>query len=58
MPQILSHMVAKIGGNLDQSRVNPLKKRTYRLGYAAQGTDYQFSKEVSESLQRGCKGRN
>jgi len=51
-------MVAKIGGNLDQSRVNPLKKRTYRLGYAAQGTDYQISKEVSESLQRGRKGRN
>jgi len=47
-------MVAKISGNLYQSRVNPLKKKSYRLGYAAQGTDYQFSKEVSESLQRAA----
>jgi ribose transport system substrate-binding protein len=48
-------LVAKIGGNLYQSRVNQLKKRTYRLGYASQGTDYQFSKDVSESLQRAAE---
>jgi ribose transport system substrate-binding protein len=47
-------MVSKISGNLYQSRFSPLKKRTYRLGYAAQGTDYQFSKEVSESIARAA----
>ena len=47
-------MVDKIGQNLYQSRVRPWRQRTYRLGYAAQGTDYQFSKEVSEGLQRAA----
>jgi ribose transport system substrate-binding protein len=47
-------MVDKLGQNLYQSRVHPWKHRLYRLGYAAQGTDYQFSKEVSESLQRAA----
>src|SRR6185437_14368586 len=37
-----------------QSCVRPLKHRLYRLGYAAQGTDYQFSKEVSAGLQRAA----
>jgi ribose transport system substrate-binding protein len=47
-------MVDKIGQNLYQSRVRPWRQRLYRLGYAAQGTDYQFSKEVSQSLQRAA----
>src|SRR5215469_2310759 len=47
-------MVDKVGHNLYQSRVRPWKQRLYRLGYAAQGTDYQFSREVSESLQRAA----
>lgn len=47
-------LVDKIGQNLYQSRVRPWRQRTYRLGYAAQGTDYQFSKEVSQSLQRAA----
>jgi ribose transport system substrate-binding protein len=47
-------MAEKVGQNLYQSRVRPWKQRLYRLGYAAQGTDYQFSKEVSESLQRAA----
>src|SRR6202030_2105771 len=38
-----------------QSCVRPWKQRLYRLGYAAQGTDYQFSREVSESLQRAAE---
>ena len=33
-------MVDKLGQNLYQSRVRPWKQRSYRLGYAAQGTDY------------------
>src|SRR5499425_3658744 len=47
-------MVDKVGQNLYQSRVRPWKQRLYRLGYAAQGTDYQFSREVSSSLQRAA----
>ena len=45
-------MVEKVGENLYRSSLRPLKQRLYRLGYAAQGTDYQFSKEVSAGLQR------
>src|SRR5205814_7903183 len=45
-------MVDKVGQNLYQSRVRPWKQSLYRLGYAAQGTDYQFSRDVSESLRR------
>lgn len=45
-------MVDKVGENLYQSCVRPWKQRLYRLGYAAQGQDSQFSKEVSASLQR------
>ena len=47
-------MVDKVGQNLYQSCVRPWKQRLYRLGYAAQGTDYQFSREVSESLERAA----
>jgi ribose transport system substrate-binding protein len=47
-------MVDKIGENLYQSCIRPLKHRRYRLGYAAQGTDYLFSQEVSVSLQRAA----
>ncbi len=47
-------MVDKLGQNLYQSRVRPWKQRLYRLGYAAQGTSDQFSKEVMESLRRAA----
>src|SRR5437773_8667714 len=47
-------MVEKVGENLYRSSLRPLKQRLYRLGYAAQGTDYQFSKEVSTGLQRAA----
>jgi ribose transport system substrate-binding protein len=47
-------LIDKVGGNLYQSRISPLKKRACRLGYAAQGTDYQFSKEVSASIERAA----
>src|SRR3979411_732594 len=47
-------MVDKLGQNLYQSRVRPWKQRLYRLGYEAQATDYQFAKEISESLQRAA----
>ena len=40
-------MIEKVGENLYRSYVRPLRQRLHRLGYAAQGTDYQFSKEIS-----------
>src|SRR6266852_2134447 len=47
-------MVEKVGENLYRSTLRPFKQKLYRLGYAAQGTDYQFSKEVSLGLQRAA----
>ena len=47
-------MVEKVGENLYRSYVRPFKQKLYRLGYAAQGTDYQFSKEISTGLQRAA----
>src|SRR2546430_10899045 len=47
-------MIEKVGENLYRSSMRPFKQRLYRIGYAAQGTDYQFSKEVSAGLQRAA----
>jgi len=47
-------MLEKVGENLYRSHQRPFKQRTFRLGYAAQGTDYQFSKEISNGLQRAA----
>jgi ribose transport system substrate-binding protein len=48
------NMVEKVGRNLYRSDVHRINQKTYKLGYAAQGTDYLFSKEVSESVQRAA----
>jgi ribose transport system substrate-binding protein len=45
-------MIEKVGENLYRSYIRPFKQRPYRIGYAAQGTDYLFSKEISDGLQR------
>jgi ribose transport system substrate-binding protein len=47
-------MLEKAGENLYRSHLRPFKQRPFRLGYAAQGTDYQFSKEISTGLQRAA----
>jgi ribose transport system substrate-binding protein len=47
-------MVEKVGENLYRSHLRPFKHKPYRFGYAAQGHDYQFVKEVSMSLQRAA----
>jgi ribose transport system substrate-binding protein len=47
-------MIEKVGENLYRSYVRPFRQRLHRLGYAAQGTDYQFSKEISAGLQRAA----
>lgn len=51
-------MIEKVGENLYQSCVRPWKQKLYRLGYAAQGTDYQFCNEVSTSLRRAAAAEN
>lgn len=48
-------MVEKVGENLYRSCLRPFKQKLYRLGYAAQGADYQFSRDVSQSLQRAAE---
>jgi len=48
-------MIEKVGQNLYQSCIRPVKQKLYRVGYAAQGTEYQFSKDVSQSLQRAAQ---
>jgi len=47
-------MVEKIGDNLYRSCIRPIRQRLFKFGYAAQGTDYQFSKEVSIGLERAA----
>jgi ribose transport system substrate-binding protein len=47
-------MVEKIGDNLYRSCVRPLRQKLFKFGYAAQGTDYQFSKDVSIGLERAA----
>jgi ribose transport system substrate-binding protein len=48
-------MVEKVSTNLYQANCRPAKQRLCRLGYAAQGTNYQFSREVSASLERAAR---
>jgi ribose transport system substrate-binding protein len=47
-------MIEKISANVYQSCVRPLRERRYRIGYAAQGADQDFSKEVSTSMERAA----
>jgi len=47
--------VVKVGENQYQSCIRPVKQKQFRIGYAAQGTDYQFSNDVSEGLMRAAQ---
>ena len=47
-------LVDKVGENLYRSCIRSFRQKLFRFGYAAQGTDYQFSKDVSDSLQRAA----
>src|SRR5436190_22979270 len=40
-------LVDKVGENLYRTCIRSFRQKLFRLGYAAQGTDYQFSKDVS-----------
>lgn len=48
-------MVEKVSTNLYQAIFRPAKQRLCRLGYAAQGSTYEFSREVSASLERAAR---
>src|SRR5438270_5204881 len=48
-------MVEKVNTNLYQAIFRPAKQRLCRLGYAAQGSNYQFSREVSSSLELAAR---
>jgi ribose transport system substrate-binding protein len=47
-------LVEKVGENLYRSCIRSFRQKLFRFGYAAQGTDYHFSRDVSESLQRAA----
>jgi ribose transport system substrate-binding protein len=47
-------MIEKVGENLYRSTLRPFKLKLYRIGYAAQGTDYTFSREVSVGVERAA----
>src|SRR6266704_793545 len=48
-------MVEKVSTNLYQAMIRPTEQHLCRLGYAAQGTNYQFSREVTSSLERAAQ---
>ena len=47
-------MVEKAGENLYRSQFCHVRQKPYRLGHAAQGVDYPFSREISIGLQRAA----
>jgi ribose transport system substrate-binding protein len=45
-------LVEKVGANQYRSTLHQRKARKYKIGYAAQGSDYMFSQQVTSSLKR------
>jgi ribose transport system substrate-binding protein len=45
-------MVERVGKGAYRSRIQPLAKPTFKLGFAAQSTDSEFSRDVNESVHR------
>jgi ribose transport system substrate-binding protein len=44
-------LLEKIGANQYRTTLHQRKTRRFKIGYAAQGTDYQFSSEVTSGLK-------
>ena len=44
-------MIEKVGENLYRSTLRPFKQKLYRIGYAAQGQDTSFDREVRRDLE-------
>ena len=47
-------VIKKVGENLYRSNVRPFRHKPYRLGYASQGADDQFAKEIAVGLERAA----
>jgi len=45
-------LVEKVGANQYRSTVQQRKTRKYKIGYGAQGTNYQFGQQVTDSLKQ------
>ena len=45
-------LVEKVGANQYRSTVLQRKTRKYKIGYGAQGTNYQFGQQVTDSLKQ------
>jgi ribose transport system substrate-binding protein len=45
-------LVEKVGANQYRSTVRQSRNRKYKIGYAAQGSDYLFSQQVTTGLKR------
>ena len=45
-------MIERVGKGAYRSRVQPLPKHTFKLGFAAQTTDSEFSRDVNDSVHR------
>jgi ribose transport system substrate-binding protein len=49
---IVGGMIDRVGKGAYRSRVQPLANPTFKLGFAAQTTDSEFSRDVNESVHR------
>lgn len=45
-------LLEKVGANQYRSTLLQARKRAFKIGYAAQGTDYQFSHQVTTGIRR------
>ena len=47
-------LLTRVGGTKYRLGIRPLGKKRYRFGYGMQGTEFSFSRAVTESLQRSA----
>jgi len=47
-----SGLIEKVGSNQYRSLMSLRRTRRFKIGYAAQGTDYQFSQEITAGMKR------
>ncbi len=48
-------LLQRVSAKLWRSTVRPLRRKSWRIGYAAQGADYGFAQAVTESVSRACE---
>src|SRR5215510_14081357 len=49
---VIGGMIERVGKGVYRSRVRPLANPTFKLGFAAQTTDSEFSHDVNDSVHR------